>query len=312
MGSFGVDLDAKMAETDAAQASTPAPSVAPPSSLAPESSGTELGNAKDLGTAPAGSNTPTIQEIVELDKLDRFKWNGREWTPKDLKDAALRQEDYTKKTQEVSEARKYAENFAADLDLVRENPALLSELKKLYPPSYVKVAERVLKHLSTSEPEKPAAAATRVSALDETRVQKLLEEKLNPLLEWKESQDKERHEAQVESRGREIDSWFDKYSKKYSNADLEVINARALSAVEQGVQISEQVIEKLFKAHHEEVEKRYTERYRKQIEEQQKANRSAQDAGPGGGVPGKAPVEVKTMKDARRRMEDDIAAGRIA
>lgn len=334
MSFAGVDLDSKLAESAKQQGDAPAQGaqsagsgLAPPSS---QSNGTEIGNgAKDLGSAPA-SNNLTIQQMVELDKLERFKWNGREWTPKELQDAALRHEDYTRKTQEAAqerkqaqeelrqarEDRKFASNFAADLELVKENPALLAELKKIYPADYVKVAERILKTFNNSVTETPATAGVPQGGLDEARVQRLLqqqlEERLNPLLEWKESTERAQTEAQVEARGRELDEWFDKYSKKYPDADPEVINARAMGLAQQKVQISEAILEKLFKSHHEAVGKRYAERQKQKNEEQLKANRSAQDAGPGGGVPGKAPVEVKTLKEAARRMEQEILAGRIA
>lgn len=306
---FGVDLNAKIAEPQ-----TPAPTP-PPTAPEPKAPGVEIGNGQNLGTAPSTQTTMTPQEIIDLDKLEKFRWQNREWTQKDLQDGVLRQEDYTTKTKSVAESRKYAENFSADLEAVVENPELVDELKRIYPKSYHRVVDRVLARLNNRTTEAPPQSGSQSGAVDETSIQKMvkgvLDRELAPINEWKQSAEKEKHEQRVEARGRELDSWFDKYSKKYPDADGEVVNARALAAIETGAELNEGVLEKLFRAHHEEVGKRYAERYKKQIDEQLKANKTAQDAGPGGGTPGKSPLQ-ESMREAKRRMEEDIAAGRIS
>lgn len=307
---FGVNLDAKLAESAATPPQPPTP--------APERTGVELGNAsqQSLGTPP--NTQPTPAELVELDKLEKFKWNNREWTPKELADGVLRQEDYTVKTKQVAENRKYAENFAADLDHVIENPDLFDELKRLYPAAYVKVAERALARLNNRKEEPtPSTVATPQGALDETSIHKMvkgvLDKELNPLKEWKSQTEKQSHEAKVEARGRELDSLFEKHGKKYPDADSEVVNARALAAIEQGSELSEAVLEKIFKGHHEEVGKRFADRYKKQTDEQLRVNKAAQDAGPGGGTPGQAPpAQAGTLREARDRMLADIDTAKRA
>src|SRR4051812_16401412 len=97
-----------MEETETTGQETQAPETAPPSES--PSQGTEIGNA---ASAP-----------FDLGKIDKFNWEGEEWSVKDLKNAVLRQKDYSQKTEAIAQDRKYYENLSFDLAKVRENPAL--------------------------------------------------------------------------------------------------------------------------------------------------------------------------------------------
>ena len=107
------------------------------------------GNNQDQDSGSKLDNLfkPTEQsEITELEKLERFKFKGEEWTPKKAEQAFMRQQDYTKKAQELAEQRKeyeselkhreYRSNLKADINHVLKNPSLADEFKKIYPEEY--------------------------------------------------------------------------------------------------------------------------------------------------------------------------------
>jgi hypothetical protein len=65
-------------------------------------------------------------------------------TPKDLKNSYLMREDYTRKTQEVAEARKYVDNFKYDLQSLVKQPSLMGQFEKVYPKEFVQLAKEIL------------------------------------------------------------------------------------------------------------------------------------------------------------------------
>src|SRR3990167_2821971 len=101
-------------------------SAAPEGQSAPETEnkGTDTQEANNQG------------DIPELDKFERVKWEGKDWSLKDLKNSVLMHSDYSRKTQEISEERKFYDNLRYDLDAIRKNPDLESKFKELYPEKF--------------------------------------------------------------------------------------------------------------------------------------------------------------------------------
>src|SRR5271166_2884879 len=75
----------------------------------------------------------SVQELIDLDKLERFLWKGKPTTRKEFESGWLRQQDYTRKTQALKESqakaeietRKFQDNLDADLEKLRQNPSLI-------------------------------------------------------------------------------------------------------------------------------------------------------------------------------------------
>lgn len=290
------------------QAANEAPSSAPETQSAPESSGKdgfEIGNGKqDLGGATSTEGEPlTKQEILDLDKHEKFRWQGREWTREELQKSYMMQSDYTRKTAELSESRKYATNFDADLERVIENPELMAQMKAIYPASYVKLAERVLARMSPeqSEPASQQQQAQGQSQDYEKMMRTLLNKELAPLKEWKEQVSQQQYESEVKAIQAELDNKFDKLQAKYPEASQREVHTLIDAAIKRGETPNDSLFEKLFKESHSSFEKRYAERQTKQIAEQKKANAKARDIGQGGGTPGQAPIK-RDMKSAREAL----------
>jgi hypothetical protein len=96
----------------------------------------EGGNDSPSAQQSEAAPESTPQTVAELDKLEKFKFEGQEYTPQELKNAILRQSDYTRKTQEFSQERRFYDNLQADLRSVRSNPALAAEFRRTYPEKF--------------------------------------------------------------------------------------------------------------------------------------------------------------------------------
>lgn len=283
---FGVELPEHLGGE---APSTEAP-VSPPGSEEPKS----LEQVSESRQSEAPSKTE--QELLDLDKLERFRFAGKEWTPKDLRNSQLMREDYTKKTQEVAEARKFADNFPADLDKVLKDPSLLTQLRGVYPQYYVDLAQRYLEKMAQGSQQSPTQKQNPDPYHD--RISKIE----SVLSKW----ESDNYASEV----KRIDSWLDntyqKLGQKYPDADSEVISARAEVLAQSGNKITESILEKLYKQHDGEVRARFEKRYKSKVDEQLTTGLKGKDTGAGGGIPGAAPRGFKTLKEAKNQLLSDI------
>ena len=65
-------------------------------------------------------------------------------------------EDYTRKTQEIAQERRYFANLDADLEKVRNNPSLAEEFKRIYPEQY----HNFLRYTQSNSATRPQSAAS--------------------------------------------------------------------------------------------------------------------------------------------------------
>lgn len=270
--------------------------------------------APDATVSKAETSTETtrgtsLKELLDLDKLDRFRFEGKEWTPKEAREALMRREDYTRKTQEVAEARKYATNFPHDLKALKINPSLISQFEKIYPPEYVEEAKEILKLLNarTEREEQPehTAPVSEQSAVPK-EFEAYLKKALAPLQEelggYKSAltsfQERE-YQAQVAEKAAWLDKTYNALSKKYPNADEELVTARAEYIRSQGNEITEQVLDRIFRDVDGKFSEKYKSTYQNKVKDQLEANAKGKDIGAGGGIPGSPAVRPKNMKEAK-------------
>jgi len=255
-------------------------------------------------------------DILDLDKHERVRFKGKDWSTKELYESQLRHEDYTRKVQLANEERKYATNFEADLDAVVENPALLSEFKKIYPPRYIKVAEKVLSKLRAEGTAAPQGLPSENAPAQRQALDPEVQKKLDELLEFKSTLDQRTQEAKTQADLNTVNEWFSELTKKYPEAHEGWVNAQAGYLAERleeaGKTISKADIEKLFKEDHTAREKWFQERSRAQIQSQKAAQKKGQDMASGGGVPTAPSKKPKTFKEAKALMEADLESGRLS
>ena len=238
--------------------------------------------------APESAPESSIKEaappsIPDLDSMEKFKWSGRELTSKELQSMVLMQSDYTKKTQAIAEERKYYDNLNADLAAVKANPALAEKFKQIYPERY----HGYLSYVTPSQAE-AAKQQQQYAQIDPQIMQRF---------QRVEADMKERAVAAINA---ELDAKFVKLNEKFPFADEEAAIARAQALIDRGEKITDKIWEGIFKSVSDRNEAKFKELQKAQITKQKAANAKGKEAGSGGGVPGNAPRQPKTIKEASR------------
>jgi hypothetical protein len=261
-----------------------------------QESNTQTDSAPETVENTESEKTPAAQAVMDLSKAEKVLFEGKEWTPDDLRKSILRQQDYTKKTQELAQEREtlkkesqYRENLEADIAKIKSNPALAEEFRKIYPKHYHWVLDQLgLKEASSPKgPELPREVLERLEKVD----------KLEQSFTQKE---KETFNAKLES----IEQGL---QKKYSYANLtDVYGAADAFFKENNVQpnqVDDKMLEPFFKASHEYNVQQFKSWQQDQLKQTKEVNEKASDVGRGGGTPGQAPKRM-LMKD----VEDQILA----
>lgn len=267
----------------------------------------ESSNGSD--SAPeATNNQQTAQQLIDLDAMDKVKWQGKELTKEELKKAFMFQSDYTKKTQELSKERQYADNLSYDLEKVLRDPSLADAFKEIYPKKYHAALERVLSFTQSTK---------------QAPVQEQQSQRPDPFLQEKISQ-LDRHDKmlkdlmtnyeskEIEAIDAKLESMAQKFSQEFPLAEEPTVLAKAEILLErkrengEKLNISDDEWKGLWKAEHEKQEKAFNGYYEKKFKQQTTASKKGRDVGPGGGTPGQAPKR-ETMKEATERAIRDFS-----
>lgn len=244
-----------------------------------------------------------IQELLDLDKVERFRFAGKEWTPKELSNSYMMRSDYTKKTQEVAEARKYAENFEADLKSVMDDPNLFDKFKGLYPKFYVELASKMLERASSNPTQNDESKTS-------TQFPPELEKRINGVESFISRLQEDKQAAELNKAETWLDNTFSKMTKKYPNADDLHVTVAAEQAHLRGDAVDEKLLERLFKDSHEKLSTKFETYHKSKVTEQTKANEKSKDVGAGGGIVGQAPVKHGSIKSAKSAWLDEISSNR--
>lgn len=244
--------------------------------------------------------TPTeSQDLVDLSRYSRVKLGDKEWSRDELEKGVMFQSDYTKKTQEIAQERRYVDNLQADLASVAKNPAMVSEFKKIYPAKFHQFLDYVMpKTNGTAQGQTPQSSIQNA----DPRIEQVLSRVEN----WEKTMQEER----VSTAKVEVDSIFNKFSQKYPLAapkgDESRVIAQAQSLLEKGETMTEAKWEKIFKDSQMHYETAYKEYYKDINNKQKAAHVRGKDIAAGGGVPGGAPNLPKNIKDATKLAMQDL------
>lgn len=259
----------------------------------------------DLAPGQADGD-PVPVTVTELDKLDKFKFEGKDYTPKELKNAMLRQQDYTRKTQEHSQERRYFDNLSIDLRKVRDNPALALEFRRIYPEKF----HQYLEYISPSSVNTQGQADNRGGS----QAQSAIDPKFADALSRFERFESERIEEKTAANEVMLESQEKNMAIKYPHADHETVYARAQALLDRNnslpkdeqIKLSPEIFDRLYRADHDKNQKRYETFYQGTIKTQKQNGLKARDSGVGGGLPGGKPKEYKTIREARDAMLSDL------
>lgn len=259
----------------------------------------------EQGAAPeADASTESSQEqaqaaaIAELEALEKFKFNGREMTAKELNSMVMAHADYTKKTQAISEERKFRAALQHDLPLLQKDHLLADKFKKAYPPEY----HYLLDVLGiNAKREQTQAPGKEVSPETQELIQRI------------ERIEGQTRDKQVQAIGVELDNIFESMAKKYPYAREKEVLSAASSLLDQMIQeqgndaqLSAAHFDKLFKQSNDEIQSLAKKLQSEQVKQQKQANARGRDVGPGGGLPGREPVRPRTIKEATAAAMQEI------
>lgn len=261
----------------------------------------------DLGAE--GEQAQEASEPIDLDKVDTFIFQGQKYTPEELNKAILRQSDYSRKTQEVAQEKKFITNLSADLEYIRENPDQVENFKKVYPEHYHKYLDFVLAKDNSARPEDGVDDDYDLPPQIQERLKKL--DKLEEIEAKLQRQEQKEYESQVAMAEKQIDNIFSKFQDKYPYAVEDVVLNRVQSLLDEnrdnpGFQLTENTWERVFKAVNNHYQKHFESRYRNQAEAQLKDSERASDSAPGGMAPGRAPRRM-SFEDATEAAIQDLS-----
>lgn len=262
-------------------------------------------NTESLETSKASTPETTKEEILDLDKLERFRFDGKEWNPKDLKNSYLMREDYTRKTQEVAEARKYADNFKYDVQALVKQPSLMDKFASIYPKEYVQAAKEILSLAKSQQVAPSPNNQTPAPQIDPNFVKEIDEIK-----GWIQEQNQQRQQQLQEQASTWLDNQYEALGKKYPNAAKveEIVTARADYLMNQGHKVDEKVLDKLFSDLEKEVTDRFLVPQQNKVKEQLKTGLRGKDVGKGGVPASEGPRQYKSFKEATAAALSDLRA----
>lgn len=246
-----------------------------------------------------------MQALIDLSKAEKFLLNGKEYRARDIEEwqrGALRQADYTKKTQALVERektllaeleakyepyKKYSgENLLADLVTIKNNPNLVDKFKEIYGEKFSPALE--LLGLTKQEQQEVMNEA-RSSGLDPQTMSQI-QEVLNLGKTFKEK------EAQAMQS--ELDARFSEFSKKFPDVDEDLVTQELMDIAENKGKLDREDFEKVYQKWNDRLDGIVKNRYSQLVNKQKTKNIAGQDTFSGGGVPGLAPKNPRTIKEA--------------
>lgn len=282
--------------------------AAPTDGASPEASASNGALAPDSDAAASA--------VFDLNKAEKFLFDGKEMTPKELNAMILRQKDYTKRTQAIAEERRrfeqertewtqkqeqeklYTDNYEIDIQNVLRDPSKESRFKEIYPVKFHNLLDQALaKHFG--DPNSPKRNDT------------VLEQRLKSVEGKFEQRERElaktAFEESVATNAEILDSNIQRLAQKYPMADEDSVLARAeymASSLKKDATFNDSfgaLMEKLYKENHAYHDNRYKQTYKANVEKQKQANTRGKDIGKGGASPGTAPQKMK-LKDVKNHI----------
>lgn len=242
-------------------------------------------------TAPQGDNSNQSDEALNLESVLKFKFGEREWTPDQLRKAIMLQSDYTKKTQQISEERKYFDNLHYDLENIRSNPDLVNEFMKVYPKQF----HQYLKLVGANSEEaqnRQVQAQSEKAPIDPQLIAKL--ERVENYI----------RDTEVKAKEAELDAKFSSLSKKYPEGNEDLVLARAQALIDRGVPITDEVWDKLWKQSHDSFVSKFEAKQKQTLQQQRDSNNRASGPSSAGGVPTNAPRRESFKQATERAIQE--------
>lgn len=280
----------------------------------------------DLDSNPENNNQPdqapteqklTMDDIMDWNALGKkkFKIDGKIYTADDLKQGIHRLGDYTRKTQavadlrkSVAEAKKFNEAFEEDLPKLLENPEKYEQaFKKIYPKEFHARWEKIKSLVQSRSQGNPGQQNQGAQeSLNQTGNNQYAET-IQELQERLDRIDQDQLQAKQSAANAELDRVMGNLAKKYdlgSPEDNKLLEELVLMKADT---TDEKLTPKMWEQIYQEAHKRLTglskSHGRRIFQSQKEANQRGSDAAGNGGIPGSAPQQARTLKEARANFE---------
>ena len=258
-----------------------------------ESVSSESAPSSEAAPDPSSAPQSQAEQIADIDGMQKFRFGGKEWTPKEFQGAYMMQADYTRKTQQLAEERKYYDNLTADLDAVKGNPALAAKFKEIYPSKF----HSYLGYVSPATPQ-PQQGQNQ-NGQPQYNNDPAFMNRFQAL-------EADMNSRKVAAINAELDSRFKVLSEKYPFADEEAAIARAQAAHAKGIPLNDKTWDQIWKAVSDKNELVFKKYGAAQVNKQKTANQKGKDGASGGGIPGQAPRQPRTIKEASKFALEDM------
>lgn len=235
------------------------------------------------GQATGAEGAPAQPEIVNLDGMSKFQFQGQEWTPDRLQEVFKGYQSLGERQKQSQAEDRFWSNLDTDIESVLADPNLAEKFKSIYPEKFHRVLDRVLSGKSTQP-------AQQTQGLPKEYVSKL--NQLEQMI----------HQQAVESANAKLDATLPPLYTKYPMANEDQVLARAEAMLAQGTKLTDAAWDRIVKESHEAMTKKADAFYKKQLQTQIDKGQAGKDAPSGGMIPGKAPAKPRTFADAEREM----------
>lgn len=139
---------------------------------------------------------PAVEQVPNVPSLDGVDLSGLpEDVVKKLQDGFLRQQDYTKKTQEIAPFRKFVEEAGTDLDHVRKSVEFVNRLEN--DPDFLRQVAQELQELASDGNDPGSSTEQPLVGNENAGLDPRLAKDIAELREWKTSQENERVNAAI-------------------------------------------------------------------------------------------------------------------
>jgi chorismate mutase len=260
-------------------------------------------------SSPHGGTGATEQDVIDqlldLDASEKFRFQGREWTPEELQRSIMLEKDYRKKTTDLSREQKYIANLASDLRQVKADPRLADEFKRIYPEAYHGYLDLILEQAKVTGDN---SLAGQTSA-NQNQIPEALAKRLEALEGRLKSVDEKEHAANVAQIEQRLDQLFGKLQTKYEWGVEEQVLAKAEALIAKGYKMNDAVWERLWKASHEHHEGKARKWRDAETQAQLKKNQEGGDIGRGGSTPSAGPKRFKSLGDVTDHMVASLTKG---
>lgn len=250
-------------------------------------------------TSPENVQQEAAPQVVDLDGVSRFSFQGQEYTPDQWSKLFSEHKQYSRQFESQSKESIYWNNLAIDLKNVRRDPKLAEVFRNRYPDKFHAYLDAIL----DEQPQSQQAPANGVTSA----IPREFLDRFGQLEHGYKGLQERLHQADVKASRAELDQTLNPLFDKFPLANEDQVLTRAEAMFSQNAENSDFKItaktwERMVRESHETFEKKSSGYHAAKAKQQLEKGKEGRDTAAGGVTPGQAPVKPRTMEEAREAM----------